>query len=292
MSSSTPRPRVVVVDGVPMSALVSQAADPRAVIVAVHGGATSSAYFDCPGHPDLSLLRSAAARGYTTIALDRPGYGMSAVYANEFADAARRVQFAFGAVDQILADSSRGAGFFLLGHSAGCELALRMATSRDDVIGVELAGTGIRYSAPAKEVISQATLTSRPAGLRDLLWQPTDLYPAEVLTGGLSSPGAAYEAEVTANWARRDFPAIAARVTVPVQYSVAEHEKVWESTPGALDAVAALFTASPRVAVNAMPRSGHNLSVGLSAGEYHRRVISFVEECIAGDREPTEVEAG
>ena len=62
-----------------------------------------------------------------------------------------------------------------------------------DVLGVELSGTGLRYGAEAKAVISQATATSRPAGLRDLLWQPTDLYPPEVLTGGLSAPGAPYE---------------------------------------------------------------------------------------------------
>ena len=289
-----PRPRVVVVDGVPMSGLVSQVQDPRAIILAVHGGATSAAYFDCPGHPRLSLLRSAAARGFTAIALDRPGYGASAVYAAEFADADRRVAAAFGAVDKILADSDRGAGLFLVGHSAGCELALRMATGRDDVIGVELAGTGLRYSDTAKSIISEATLTSRPAGLRDLLWQPTDLYPPEVLTGALSAPGVAYESEVTANWARRDFPEIAARLNIPVEFSVADHESVWESTPQALAAITALFTASQRVAVNKMSHSGHNLSVGLSADTYHRNVMSFIEECIAGaqGRDNEQVEAG
>ncbi len=277
-----PRPRVVLVEGVPMSGLAVQVEDPRGIVVAVHGGATSSAYFDCPGHPRLSLLRSAAARGFTAIALDRPGYGASAVYAAEFTDADRRVATAFGAVDKIIADGDRGAGLFLVGHSAGCELALRMATARSDVLGIELAGTGLRYSDTAKNIISEATVTSRPAGLRDLLWRPTELYPAEVLTGALSAPGVAYEAAVTANWARRDFPEIAARVDVPVQFSVADHESVWESTPEALAAVAALFTGAPRVLVNTMADSGHNLSVGLSADTYHRNVMSFIEECIAG----------
>ena len=113
--------------------------------------------------------------------------------------------------------------------SSGC--GWRSTSERIDVLGVELAGTGLRYGEEAKAVISEATATSRPAGLRDLLWQPTDLYPPEVLTGGLSAPGAPYEAEVTANWPRRDFAEIAARVTVPVEFSVAEHERVWESTP-------------------------------------------------------------
>lgn len=287
-----PRPRVVLVDGVPMSALVSQVPEPRAVIVAVHGGATSAAYFDCPGRPDLSLLRAATAAGFTAIALDRPGYGASAVYAAEFADPDRRVAATSAAVDKVMGDGSSGAGIFVMGHSAGCELTLRLATTRDDVVGVELAGTGLRYSEPAKAIISEATATSRPAGLRDLLWQPTDLYPAEVLTGALSAPGVAYEGEVTAYWARRDFPALAEKLAVPVQFSVADHEKVWDTSPHAVAAITALFTAAPRVMVNEMTGSGHNISVGLTAGEYHRQVLSFIEECIAGahgrDREQVE----
>ncbi|BDX31117.1 thioesterase [Mycobacterium antarcticum] len=281
-TDTEPRPRVVMVGGVPMSALVAEVPDPRAVIVAVHGGATSARYFDCPGRPRLSLLRLAASRGYTAVALDRPGYGTSALYQDQMSDADRRVELAFGAVDAIVG-AGRGAGMFLMAHSAGCELGLRMAVdeSRADVIGVEVAGTGLRYNPEAKAVISQATATLRPAGLRDLLWQPTELYPAEVLTGTLSGPGAAYEAEVTGDWPRRNFPAVAARVTVPVQVSVAEHEAVWESTPESLADIAALFTASPRVALNEMADSGHNLSVGWAAETYHDRVLSFVEGCLA-----------
>jgi pimeloyl-ACP methyl ester carboxylesterase len=276
-----------------MSGLVAAVDEPKAVIVAVHGGATTSAYFDCPGNPRLSLLRTAAANGFTAIALDRPGYGASALYSQEMTEPDRRVALAYGAVDAILGDGARGAGIFLLAHSAGCELALRMAVAdRTDVIGIALAGTGLRYHEAAKAIISQATTTMRPVGLRDLLWQPTDLYPAEVLTGGLSAPGVAYEATVTANWSRRDFPDIAARVRVPVEFGVAEHESVWESTPEALTAITALFAAAPRVELNEMADSGHNLSVGLTADVYHRRVLSFVEDCVTSSTSDIEVEAG
>ena len=277
------------VDGVPASALVAWAEEPRAVIVAVHGGATSAAYFDCPGHPALSLLRTAAASGFTAIAIDRPGYGASALYAEEFREAQTRVDFAFGVVDKVLGDGGRGAGLFLLGHSAGCELALRMAVDRPDAtVGLELAGTGFRYHEAAKAVIAEATVNLRPAGLRDLLWQPTALYPPEVLTGGLSAPGVAYEARVTKHWSRRDFPELAANVRVPVEFTVAEHESVWESTPEALAAIAASFSAAPSVVVNELAGAGHNVSVGWTADEYHRRVLSFVEKCLTA----TEVEAG
>jgi pimeloyl-ACP methyl ester carboxylesterase len=127
MSTAAPRPRVVMVGAVPMSGLVAEVPDPRAVIVAIHGGGTSAAYFDCPGHPRLSLLRSAASFGFTAIALDRPGYGASALYQDELVAPERRVGLAFGAVDKIAPPGARGAGVFLFAHSAGCELAMRMA---------------------------------------------------------------------------------------------------------------------------------------------------------------------
>jgi hypothetical protein len=193
------------------------------------------------------------------------------------------VELAFGAVDKI-AGSARGAGVFVMAHSAGCELGLRMAVDErgPDVLGVEVAGTGLRYDTEAKAIISQATMTSRPAGLRDLLWQPTEFYPAEVLTGALSAQGAAYEAEVTGNWPRCNFPEVAGRVTVPVQFSIADHESVWESTPESLADIAALFTSAP-VTINEMADSGHNLSVGLTAATYHQRVLSFVDRCLANE---------
>jgi pimeloyl-ACP methyl ester carboxylesterase len=288
------------VGAVPMSALVAAVQEPRGVIVAIHGGATSSAYFDCPGHPRLSLLRLATSLGYTAIAIDRPGYGASSLYQDEMGTAERRVELVFGAVDKILAGSPagaggagspRGAGLFVMAHSAGCELGLRMAADgRADVLGVEVAGTGLRYRAEAKAVISKATLTSRPVGLRELLWQPAELYPPDVLTGALSAGGAAYEGEVTANWPRRDFAEVAARVRVPVEFSVADHERVWESGPESSAEIAALFTAAPRVEVNEMADSGHNLSVGLTAETYHQRVLSFVAECV--ESRNVEVEAG
>ena len=61
------------------------------------------------------------------VALDRPGYGSSAPYPDAMERPEQRVALAYGAVDKILGSTPRGAGLFLLGHSAGCELAVRMA---------------------------------------------------------------------------------------------------------------------------------------------------------------------
>jgi pimeloyl-ACP methyl ester carboxylesterase len=295
-AGAAPRPRVVLVDGVPMSGLVAEAADPRAVIVAFHGGASTAAYFDCPGHPRLSMLRTGTALGYTVVALDRPGYGSSAPYPDAIEHPEQRVALAYGAVDKILGSNPRGAGLFLFAHSNGCELALRMAADGRgaDLLGIEMAGTGLHYDDAAKEILKSATATHRPTGLRELLWKPAHLYPPEVLTGITnSSTGARYEASMVKDWPRQDFPALATQVRVPVQFSFADHEKVWRSGPEALAEIAALFTASPRFVINEQVGAGHNLSLSVSAAAYHMKVLSFVEECVVAQESATaKLEAG
>ncbi len=291
------KPRLVIVDKVPMSALVAEAPDPRAVIVAIHGGGTTALYFDCPGHPESSLLRTGAAHGYTVIAIDRPGYGSSAAYPEAVAEPAQRVALTYGAVDRILGDRPRGAGLFLMAHSGGCELALRMAADerRTDLLGVELAGTGRRYHPAARDILKAATLDHRPAGMRELLWHPTELYPPEVLSGATVHQGAPpYETQMVSNWARQDFPAIAPCVDVPVQFSVAEHEKIWLSDPPALAEIGSLFSGAPRFQINERPGAGHNISLGHTAAEYHATVLSFVDTCVGAQTagNETNLEAG
>jgi pimeloyl-ACP methyl ester carboxylesterase len=278
--------------GVPMSALLAEVPEPRAVVVALHGGGTTSVYFDCPGQPHLSLLRTGAALGYTVIGLDRPGYGSSALYPEAMEDPEQRVRLAYLAIDRILGDRDRGGGLFVLGHSNGCELALRMAADERgaELLGLELAGTGLHYQAAAQDVLSTARPDQRPVGLRELLWEPASLYPVEVLRGIThASPGANYESAMVADWPRHDFPSLAAQIRVPVRFTFAEHEKIWQSDAAAQRDIRALFTATAGFTTNQQPEAGHNLSLGFSAGNYHRSVLSFVDKCVATAARNSEV---
>jgi alpha-beta hydrolase superfamily lysophospholipase len=286
MTGAAVESQVVEVDGIPMSALVAEARHPRAVVLALHGGAATSAYFDHPDQPRLSLLRTGAELGFTVIALDRPGYGASTAHADEMTSAARRVDLAYAAVDRLPASRARGAGVFVMAHSIGCELAVRMAADDErgaDLLGVEISGTGLHYQPRARELMEgwKRDGSRRTTGLRDMLWQPARLYPADFLrqAARISSPAPAYEGTVSQSWTA-DFPELAARVRIPVRYSLGDHEMVWRSGSSALAYVAATFTASPRVAVSEQTDGGHNLSLGLSAMAYHLKVLSFVEECV------------
>jgi pimeloyl-ACP methyl ester carboxylesterase len=275
--------QVVTVAGIPISALRWEARQPRAVIVALHGGAASSGYFDAPGQPRLSLLRSGAALGFTVIALDRPGYGSSAPHADRMTDAAGRVDLAYAAVDRLLAKRPRGAGVLVLGHSMGCVLALRMAADERGagLLGLAIAGIGREPQPGATAILGGRARRGRGVGgaaFRELIWGPGRLYPARAAVG-IASPAPGYEGDEVRDWPR-DFPALAARVHVPVHYSLGDHERVWRAGPAGLADIAALFTASPRVVTQEQADGGHNLSLGLSAMAYHLKVLAFAEECV------------
>ncbi|MCX5044250.1 alpha/beta hydrolase [Aldersonia sp. NBC_00410] len=279
----TPVAQVVDVDGIPSSGLLIEAANPRAVIIALHGGAASAAYFDCPGHPDLSMMRTAAALGFTVLALDRPGYRASKPHDEQFDTAESRVDFVHAARDAHLGDRPRGAGTFFWAHSVGCELALRCAIDDRDpsVLGIEIAGTGIEYSAEAAEVLGGPGRADSDR-VRNLIWRPENLYPAALIGGGtIASASARYEYTMIRNWSKTDFPAVAAQLRVPMHYTAAEHEHVWRTDTPALEAIRELFPAAPRVHIERQIGIGHQLSLGHMARAYHTRVLTFFEECLA-----------
>jgi pimeloyl-ACP methyl ester carboxylesterase len=302
--------RTVFVDGIPMSGLIAEVTRPRAVIVALHGGATTSAYYDSRAHPRASLLRLGAALGYTVIALDRPGYGASREHAAAAAVATPqgRVDLTFAAIDAFLpapgtsprprrqaspaaagSSAARGAGVLVMAHSMGCVLATRMAASPRgaELLGLEIAGTG-RVPHPAAAFmgpltdpgIARAGRAGRPkrATLREALWTPEFLYPDGADTSLPLAPGPDYEGTDVRGWIA-EFPRLAARVRVPVHYTLGQYERVWSSDAAALADVGSLFTASPRVVTLSQADASHNLSVGWTALSYHLKVLSFAEEC-------------
>jgi pimeloyl-ACP methyl ester carboxylesterase len=282
-----PARQVVNVRGTPMSALVLAVPRPRAVLVAAHGGAVTSAYYDATyPAPHTSLLRVGAALGYTTIALDRPGYGSSAAHQEGMSTPADRVDLAYGAVERLLDGRTRGAGVFLVGHSMGCALVVRMAADPRgaELLGLEIAGIGLvphQEAAFMRPLATGDAFTSSPSGLQlqEALWEPGRLYPprAAQSLGYAGAPG--YEGNDARGWVGA-FPALAAAVRVPVHYTLGDHERVWSSGPAALAQVGALFTESPRVVTAEQADAAHNLSLGWTALSYHLKLLSFLEECV------------
>jgi pimeloyl-ACP methyl ester carboxylesterase len=275
------------VDGVPISGLLAVAAAPRAVLIALHGGGTTSAYFDSPGRPQASLLRAAAALGYTVLALDRPGYGSSSgADPQRLTDPGHRVELVFAAIEAHLTELPRGAGLFLASHSAASELALRMAADPrgEELLGLELAGAGYEFQPEVLTVFeSLAAQGRRPRVPAERLWQPNRLYPPDIVGGKrIGAPRPPHETNPASYWSADSFPDLAARIRIPVRYTVGDHESVWRNDPAFLAGVGGLFAASPRVVVHRQWDTGHNISVGHTAHAYHLGLLAFVAECAAG----------
>lgn len=287
---ATPVAFTVDAAGVSMSGLVAHADQCRAVIVALHGGASNSSYWDAPGHPRHSLLRTGPALGFTVIAPDRPGYGASRPHVGEHLSPGEQVDLVSAVLEEVLADSGRGAGLFLVGHSQGCVMAIRMASDPrfDDLLGIEISGTGVEHHAGIRE--RRHTVESeRAVSLREKLWQPAYLYPD---TEPLRAKAPAYERADALDWPA-EFARSAAGVRAPVRIVLADHEQWWRPDADALGHLAALFTGSARVVTDIQHQSGHNISVSYAALAYHLKVLAFCEECIVArqhaETDPMEV---
>lgn len=136
-------------------------------------------------------------------------------------DAGRRADLAYAAVDRLLAKRPRGAGIFVSGHSMGCVLALRMAAGDRGagLLGLAISGIGREQQPGVTAMLGTRARRGRGIGgaaFRELIWGPAWLYPARG-AAGISAPAPGYKTDEMQDWPR-DFPALAARVRVPVHY--------------------------------------------------------------------------
>ncbi len=95
---------------------------PRALLVALHGGGYTSKYFDTAPP---SLLDFCASLGYSILALDRPGYGSATDVPRDQLSFDSQVPILRQALEKIWDDyGQQSVGMFLVGHSIGGMLSL------------------------------------------------------------------------------------------------------------------------------------------------------------------------
>ncbi|GAA3795002.1 alpha/beta hydrolase [Streptomyces chiangmaiensis] len=265
--------------GVTLSCLLAEPPDgrPRATVVALHGGGMSAGYFDGQAHPDLSLLTLGARLGFTVLAVDRPGYGLSTGRLPGGQTLAEQAEVLEAAMERFAERYATGAGCFLLAHSYGGKLALVTAARGTGLLALDVSGCGHRYDPGAVGLLRMPTGADRQRN-----WGPLRLYPPDTFRsiGSLVAPMPDREAGEVARWAGM-FDELAPRVRVPVRLTFAEHEAWWLHGESDIADLAGRLTAAPVVRVEHQPDAGHNISLGWTARAYHLRALAFFEERLA-----------
>ncbi|MFD3976299.1 alpha/beta hydrolase [Streptomyces cyaneofuscatus] len=269
-------------DGLPLSALLAlpEHRPPRAVVVAVHGGGMRAGYFDSRARPGHSLLTLGAELGYTVLAVDRPGYGASAAHLPQGQSLADQAATLHAALAGFARTREQGAGHFVVAHSNGGKLALALAAGHEPgtgtgLVGLDISGLGTRPAVEPHDLPGPG----RPGTWRRH-WGPLRLYPPEAFgqCRGVVAPVPAREAREAARWPQM-YPAIAARVSVPVRFTFAEQEQWWHQDEQALSALRAPL-AAPHVVIDRQPDAGHNISLGWASRTYHLKALAFLEQCL------------
>jgi pimeloyl-ACP methyl ester carboxylesterase len=276
------------------------------LIVLVPGGGSTAAQFDMPGR---SFLATAAANGFSAVALNRPAQSDSAPLdldrnsaKGSFAANAQRL---LSAIDEVWATESARAGVVVYGSSIGGAIALHMAAAWSTskrawpLLGVAVADIGQEpppvlvetwRGLPPVDIINLADYFGAflagvpPWALPRRPPQAANHPPV------LPVPRAELQ-EVVGGWLD-DWRSICSRIVVPVQYRLARHDTAWlVSEQNMREFTAALKQASPYVESAIVPGSMHVISTGPVAVSHMLDVLSFVSRCAVAVKIPEVLEA-
>ena len=251
------------------------------LVIALHGGTYSSAYFDIPGH---SLLDQAAGLGVPVIALDRPNYVGSSPLTSEDSIIVANAEVLGEAIGSIWADHGDGtAGIVLVAHSIGGAVATKIAATPQSwpLLGLATSGCLVRVpaeSAGAWAALPDIPMIDLPVPLKDqLMFGPPSTYDDAMPAASYPSNTPVPKAElldITGAWIASRAE-VCGQVTVPVHHRQGEFDHLWVTSQDEIDEFRAAFTAAPSVDAELQPGSGHCIDFHLPSGEFHRSQLQF-----------------
>lgn len=256
------------------------------LVIALHGGSYSSAYFDIS---DFSLLDRAASEGCMAIALDRPGYGGSTLLEAPEDALAANADRLDAAIAQIWQENRNVAsGVVLVGHSIGGAIATIIAGRELSwpLLGIAISGIGMVFPAGGP-----------PVGGAEVVAERIDV-PAELKNLMMFGPQGTYEPDAPAKAAAANEPMVlreiigintiwparaaewCARVTVPVHYRQGDLDPVWSRKAADFDLFRSAFSNAPRVDAELVQGAGHCIDFHLPGPAFQQSQIAFAKGCI------------
>ena len=255
------------------------------LVVAVHGGAYTSEYFDIPGY---SLLDRAAALAIPIIALDRPGYGGSTPLAPQEATILKNAEV----LDQVIGElwDTRGAGtsgIVLIGHSIGGAIVTAIAANTPSwpLLGIAVSGCLLEVpgdSRSAWAALPDIPMIDLPVEMKDsVMFGPEWTYDAGMPQVSHPSNSLVPRAElidITTTWIE-SVHATAANVTVPVYSRQGAFDHLWITDTRQVEDFGAAFIASPHVDAALLSSAGHCIDFHRVGAGFQLGQLGFALQC-------------
>jgi pimeloyl-ACP methyl ester carboxylesterase len=255
------------------------------LVVAIHGGTYTSAYFAIPGR---SLLDRAAALRVPIVALDRPGYEDSTPLPPAEATIAGQARHLLSALGEIFARHGAGcSGIVLIGHSIGGAIAATIASDPGGlpIIGLAVSGVGLRTPAqfgPMWASLPDEPFVELPLPLKDqVMFGPAGSFDPSVpvLTHAADAPAPRAELiDIVGDWQKR-VGDVLGRIAVPVHYRQAEFDHLWVVDDNEVAGFAAALSVSPRVDAAMMRGTGHCIDFHHVGGAFQVQQLGFALQC-------------
>ena len=266
--------------------------EPRALVVALHGGSYDSRYFDLTSTSDASFVDLASALGFGVVAIDRPGYGAAQGIDSKLLSFDEQVSLIEEAISSARQQFGSGAGVVLVGHSIGAMLSLSIAArgNTEDLLGVEASGQGVVWQPGIRELwqslMGADPVINLPREPRlQIMYGPPGTYTeqAQAEDAANAQPLPIAELRDALSWHDR-LREIAPSIHVPVRVTLAEFDNIWSPAPEARATLADVLKSSVWAEVILQRFSGHSTHGHIAARAHHLEVLSFAEQCIVRAR--------
>jgi pimeloyl-ACP methyl ester carboxylesterase len=261
------------------------------LIIALHGGTYTSAYFDLPEH---SLLDRAAALGIPVVALNRPGYAGS----TPVSDSESIILTNAEVLDQVIGElwekwGAGTAGVFLIGHSIGGAVTTALAAGAPSwpLLGIAISGCLLEVPEEfraAFDALPPITMIDLPSPMKDgVMFGPEWTYAPSMPQASHPSDTQVPRAElidINNGWIEK-VKSVSAKVSVPVHHRQAEFDHLWITDAGQVRDFAAAFTSSPLVDCRLVPSAGHCIDFHLAGAGLQLSQLGFALECCVPAKE-------
>jgi len=269
----------------------------RPLMVGLHGGSYSSAYFHVDDHHTAALASNALDVPW--VAVDRPGYkgstGATIPDDSSFPETMGELfhKFILPTLWKTFGEPNGCNSIVLHGHSLGSPISvIAAALSAQDaeaaypLSGVTFSGFGIHLipgAGPPVEGELPEFFEFDPA-VKDGIMIPEGTCDPSVYKHAerLNTRFLFREvADIHAAWLPRP-EAWIPRVKVPILFALAERDSYWQPDDAHVKALIDSFSSSPRVEGGVMQGAPHNLEMSYWAPGWYSRVFGFGLECAAG----------